>query len=270
VAGPQGSVGPPGPPPEAGTAATPDAPVAGQLTLLLDPSLDTDDGDAVKATSLLNVFLLDPTSKTVATATITFGNAVFDLTGIAPGDYFIDVNDDGDDLVPTRIDDPSKDIIQRVGTKLRTGYILPYSGAGYRFTTFSAGQNEAPVVSYSDGGVISGDQAYLLLTLAMRNIEVRLLGTAALLSSYSPTEATHPGTSEEFDDWVLMGNGTVHHSDVYLADIADGGPPSCERCHTGYASKPSSHDLVKTKNGWCYQCHYGTGGAPAGFVSPSN
>jgi hypothetical protein len=215
-------------PPEAGADARPDAPVAGKLTLELDPSLDTDDGDAVKATSILSAVLLDPSSKMAATATIQFGNAVFDLRGIAAGDYFIDVNEDGEDLVPTRIDDASNDIIQRVGTKLRTGYIEPYSGAGYRFSTFSAGQNEAPVVQYSDGGVISGDQAYLLLALAMPNIEVRLLGTAELLSSYAPTELQHPSNGEEFDDWV-----------------------------------------TKT-NGWCYQCHYGTGGAPAGFVSPSN
>jgi hypothetical protein len=267
-------------PPEAGADASPDAspdaPVAGKLTLELDPTLDNaNDGDVVKATSLRSAVLLSPASRMVATATIHFGNAVFDLTGVAAGDYFIDVNADGEDLVPTRIDDPSSDVLQRVGAKLRTGYIEPSTGAGYRFTTFSYGQNEAPVVQYSDGGIISGDQPYLILTLDKPNIEVRLLGTGELLTSYTPSSspALHPSNSEPFDDWVLMGNGTVHHSDVYKADTADGGPPSCSlgNCHgQTYSTKPSSHDLVKPSVGWCYQCHFGTGGAPAGFVSPKN
>ncbi len=274
-AGPQGPVGPQGPP---GSVATleggadasdaSDASSAGKLTLMLDPSLDTNDGDNVKATSILSGEILSPTSRMIATATLEFGNAVFDLTGVAAGDYFINVNSDGNDLVPTRIDDPSKDIVQRVGTKLRTGYIEPFSGAGYRFSTYSSGQNEAPVVQFSDGGIIDGEQAFVMLTLSPPKIEIRLLGVDTLLSSYTPTGGQHPSNSEPFDDWVLMGNGTVHHSQIYLADIADGGPSSCASCHTSYSTKPASHSAVSVTNGWCYQCHYGTGGAPAGFVSP--
>lgn len=113
------------------------------LTISLDPTLDMDSDD-VKATALTSADLLDTAGRAAATATIADGNAVFGLAGIAAGDYFVRVNGDSDDLVPTRLGDSSDDVIQRIGQKLRVSYVGPTSRPTYRINTWSSGQKSPP------------------------------------------------------------------------------------------------------------------------------
>ena len=85
---------------------------AGTLTVSLQPSLDSK-GDIIRAKSITKAELLRMDyNGTITTVTGTAANftALFNLSGIAPGDYFIRVNDLTDNLIPTRIDDPTKDI----------------------------------------------------------------------------------------------------------------------------------------------------------------
>lgn len=80
----------------------------GTLTLSLDPSLD--DAGTVKAPTITSAVLLNTTGQVIATATVTAGAAGFDLSGLGAGNYFVRVNDLGDDLVPTHIDDPTANV----------------------------------------------------------------------------------------------------------------------------------------------------------------
>jgi len=261
--GAQGVQGPPGPSgvPDAGDASTP-----AKLVLRLDSTLDGPD-DNVKATVITDAVLLSTTGTTVKTATIGFGAAVFDLSGVAAGDYFIRVDGDADDLVPTRIDDPTKNVEQRVGQKLRASYVQPAVGAGYRINTWSAGQGESPISAYSDGGIIPNEQPYVIVTLGTPKIEFKVLGTAAPLSSYTPTSNVHASNGEAFYNWLLKTNGLDQHG-VYVLGV-DGGTTVCQGCHANLGTKPTSYSSVAPTNGWCFQCHNGPAGDGTGFVDPT-
>jgi len=58
--------------------------------------------------------------------------AQFNLSGINPGDYFIEVNDLAGDRVPTRIDSNESDINQSIGIRLRNSVIGNISDPTYR------------------------------------------------------------------------------------------------------------------------------------------
>lgn len=238
------------------------------LTLSLDSTIDADDGTS-KATSITAALLLDKTGATVGTATISGGNAVFSLSGVSAGDFFIEVNGDTADLVPTRIDDPTKDLEQRVGNKLRNSYIGPAATPVYRINTYSAGQSYNPVVQFSDGTAITGEQAYVILTLATPKVEVNVLGTAAPLTSITPT-ATHMSGNQPFDSWLFMTTGMDHHGDMSQGAGGMAGMSMCTTCHTNATTKPAAHSDITPQNGWCYQCHNGPTGPTSGFVDPAH
>lgn len=249
----------------AASDAPPDASgFAASLTLSLDPSLDEDDGDDVKLTSLAKALLLDKTGASIAMGTLVAGAAVFDLSAVAAGDYFIEINDDGDDLVPTRIDPSSPTVAQRIGQKLRNSYIGPPSSPAYRVTTYSVGQNESPVVRFSDGTLIVGEQPYLIYSFASSALEIAVLGTARPLSSLGlPRCVGHNDVPA--DGWLLNTTDEQHHGDSFNAD---GGAADCVSCHWDYwMKKPSLADITPSR-GWCFRCHSGPDGAGAGFVDP--
>lgn len=79
---------------------------AGTLTVHLEHSLEYDK----KVDSIIKAELISRTEN--KTATIINGQARFNLTANDTGDQFIRINDLASDLIPTRIDDPTKDINQ--------------------------------------------------------------------------------------------------------------------------------------------------------------
>ena len=236
---------------------------AGKLTLSLQPSLDGE-GD-IKATSITKAELLGTDGTVMMNGTVAGGTAQFNLSGIAAGDYFIRVNDLADDLVPTRIDNPANITSQFVGQKLRVTLIGNLTDATYQVLTFSKGQGEYPVVVYSDGTNETPETyAYVILSLktSPQKLEIRALGTASQLNSYTPASATHPSTSTStnptFSMWMLGDNS---HAYDY-----NGTDSKCNTCHINLDTKPATFSLITTNNGWCYRCHYGKVGVDAGFI----
>ena len=219
----------------------------------------------MKATSITSADLLDVANRTAARATLVAGSAVFSLAGLGAGDYFVKVNEDGDDLVPTRLDDSTADVSQRVGQKLRASYIGPTSNPSYRIKTWSAGQKSEPAVKYSDGAPVDGEQPYVIMTLAAPLVELKVLGTGVLLTALTPP-AMHADDAP-FDAWILNTKGKDHHGDKFAED---GGPSSCSGCHWDEGKKPlGGYAAVRSSKGWCFACHNGDEGPGAGFVDPS-
>ena len=246
-----------------GLVAAQAATTAGILTLSLQPGLDGK-GD-IKATSITSAELLGLDGAVIKTATLTGGTAQFDLGSIAGGDYFISVNNLADDLVPTRIDDPTKATNQYVGQKLRAIVIGNLSDPTYRILTFSKGQKEDAVVVYSDGTIkIPETYAYAILSLktSPQKLDIRSLGTASLLNSYAPATANHPSTSTatkpSFPEWML---GEKNHATDY-----NGTDSKCNTCHINLDTKPATFTQITTFKGWCYRCHYGKTGVDKGFI----
>ncbi|MCZ7382674.1 MAG: hypothetical protein O8C64_14025 [Candidatus Methanoperedens sp.] len=246
-----------------GLAAAQTATTAGILTLSLQPSLDGK-GD-IKATSITSAELLGLDGGVIKTATLTGGTAQFDLGSVAGGDYFIRVNNLADDLVPTRIDDPAKAINQFVGQKLRATVIGNLSDPAYTISTHSKGQGHHPVVSYADGAIEAPERyCYVLIyqKTSPQKMEIRVLGTADLLTTFTPRTATHPSTSTEtnpsFPTWMIFGKS---HGIDY-----NGTDSKCNTCHINLDTKPATFSKVTSGNGWCYRCHYGKGGDDNGFL----
>lgn len=254
---------PPAPDAAPPDASPPDAPPPPTLTLSLDPALDTDP-DTVKATAITAADLLDTSGTAVAHATVANDQAVFAIGALAPGEFFIKVNGDADDLVPTRIDNPAASVVQRVGQKLRASLIGPENSPVYRVNTYSAGQGESPIVRFSDGTTIAGEQPYIFITLALPKVDIKVLGTGARVSTLLPGSQLHPSTLVPFDAWILNTSGQPHHGDAYNA-----APSSCSGCHTKLDMKPASYADITVANGWCFHCHNGTAGDGSGFVDPT-
>jgi len=233
--------------------------------LSLEPSLDG--GGDVKAPSITKAELLNTRGAVVKTATLNAGNAQFDLSNLKAGDYFIRVNGLASDLVPTRIDDPTKSISQLVGKKLRVTVIGGVADPTYRLKTYSKGQQEHPVVKYSNLSNATPERyvyAVVALKTTPQKIEIRVLGTAALLTSYSPSSPTHPGPgSLAFASYIL---GPKNHG----KDENYGGTDTkCNTCHGNLDTRPAQYKSIATNNGWCFKCHAGKGGDPKGFVDPT-
>jgi hypothetical protein len=246
-----------------GLAAAQTSMTAGILTLSLQPSLDGSGN--IKATSITSAELLGLDGTVIKTATPAGGTAQFDLGSIAGGDYFIRVNNLADDLVPTRIDDPTKAINQFVGQKLRATVIGDLSDPTYTISTHSKGQGHHPVVRYADG-VVEPPERYCYVLIYQKTspqkMEIRVLGTADLLTTFTPRTATHPSTSTEtnpsFSTWMIFGKS---HGIDY-----NGTDSKCNTCHINLDTKPATFTAVTSTNGWCYRCHYGKGGDDNGFL----
>jgi hypothetical protein len=184
------------------------------------------------------------------------------------------VNNLSGDFIPARIDDPTKDIRQFVGPKLRVSVIGNLSDPTYRIETFTTGQGEHPTVSYSDGNyspeVLSpydGD-VYTVLSLKTNpSFQVITLGAPRLgreqkILDYTPTAPTHPSTSTSinpsFSKW-MFGEGS--HGVDY-----GGNDSKCSTCHSNLDTKSSKFSEITVNNGFCFRCHYGKGGSEEGFV----
>jgi hypothetical protein len=252
---------------------------AGTLILHLEPILDGK-GD-IRATSITDAKLCDFQGICVLngipykTATITNGTAKFSLSDRDAGVRLILINNLNDDLIPTRIDDPTKDIHQFVGEKLRVSVIGNLSDPTYRIETFTTGQGyDHPAVSYSDGnyspevlGMFYGD-IYTVLSLKTNpSFQVTTLGSSRAgrgqsINSFTPTAPTHPSTSTSinpsFSKW-MFGEGS--HGNDY-----DGNDSKCNTCHGNLDTKPLKFSDVTVNNGFCFRCHYGKGGSDKGFI----
>ncbi len=260
---------------------------AGTLTLTLEPSLDGK-GD-IKATSITQALLSTYYEEMMIcrynttynnysnctpykAATITNGTAQFNLSERDAGNRYIMINNFSGDIIPTRIDDPTKDIHQFVGKKLRVSIIGNFSDPTYQIETFAAGQDyNREQVSYSDGTRF-GENVYIILSLKTnpQRFQVITLGTPIVeqereINNYMPTAPTHPSTSTStnpsFSKW-MFGEGS--HGVDY-----GGNDSKCSNCHGNLDTKPAKLSEITVNNGFCFKCHYGKVGTDAGFTVPT-
>ncbi len=250
----------------------------GTLTLTLEPSLDGKGN--IRVTSITDAKLCDFQGICVLNgipykaATITNGIAQFSLSDRDAVARLILINN-LDDFIPTRIDDPTKDVHQFVGQKLQVSVIGNLSDPTYRIETFTKGQGyDHPAVSYSDGnyspevlGIYHGD-IYIVLSLKTNpSFQVITLGSSRAgrgqsINSFTPMAPTHPSTSTSinpsFSKW-MFGKGS--HGVDYSGDDS-----KCNTCHGNLDTKPSRFSEITINNGFCFRCHYGKGGSDKGFV----
>ncbi len=271
---------------------------AGTLTVSLSPSLD-DDG-VIRTMSIMKAVLSSPDgalpdgsfaisrggygvmyNTAYKNATITNGTAQFNLSAGDTGDRFIRINDLNDNLIPIRIDDPTKDINQFVEQNLRVSVIGNLSDPTYRIKTFPNGQGN-PVVMCTDGTSVGFDSVYIVLSLKTNpqkleidqltnNLEMSYPGNfsgniviivAGSVIDYTPTAPTHPSTSTSinpsFSKWVFREGS--HRNDY------SGNDSKCSTCHGNLNTKPASFSEIAVNNGFCFRCHYGKSGTDAGFA----
>lgn len=222
-----------------------------------------------------------PLNRPFNAATITNGTARFSLRSYGyagnpygdAGNRYIMINNLNGDLIPTRID-PTKDIHQFVGEKLRVSVIGNLSDPTYRIEIFTTEQGEHPTVSYSDGNYspevlgMFGGNVYTILAMKINpSFQVITLGASRLgreqqIIDYTPTAPTHPSTSTSFNPsfskW-MFGEGS--HGNDY-----GGNDSKCRTCHGNLDAKPSKFSEITINNGFCFRCHYGKGGSEKGFV----
>ncbi len=259
---------------------------AGTLTLTLEPSLDGR-GD-IKATSITQAILstyyngmlicrYNATYNNYSNctpykaATITNGTAQFNLSERDAGSRYIMINNFSGDLIPTRIDDPTKDIHQFVGKKLRVSIIGNFSDPTYQIETFAAGQGyNQELVSYSDG-TRYGENVYIISSLKTNPQRFQIIkfstGSPIVeqereINNYMPTTPIHPSTSTSinpsFSKWIFgLGNHGVDYG---------GNDSKCSICHGNLDTKPAKLSEITVNNGFCFKCHYGKGGTDAGFT----
>jgi hypothetical protein len=248
-----------------------------QLTLTLNNTMDGSSTPLVNnITNITSAVLLDTSGNTVELATtISPDNmtAQFDLSGIIPGDYFINVNNHVGALVPTRIDSNASDIIQSVGRRLRNSVIGDISNPAYRIKSYpSEISSSHPVVNYVTGANES-KYAFVIVPGSTNKIEVRVLNTSEELSNFSAAKTTHDGQSVSFQNWILGDvedtNGAVigNHGRLYNAST-DPTTMVCSMCHTNLGTQPATFSAIVPGNGWCFRCHNGPGGPSQGFVDP--
>ncbi|MCX9013162.1 MAG: hypothetical protein OIN66_18835, partial [Candidatus Methanoperedens sp.] len=198
----------------------------------------------------------------------------FNLGDGDAGNRYIMINTLYGDLIPTRIDDPTKDIHQFVGQKLRVSVIGNLSDPTYRFETFTTEQGKHPTVSYYDGnyspevlGPFYGTVYTVLSLKANPSFQVITLGAPRLgreqkIIDYTPTAPAHPSTSTSinpsFSKWMF---GEDSHGNDYGGDDS-----KCSTCHGNLDTKPSKFSEITLNNGFCFRCHYGKGGSEKGFV----
>ncbi len=253
---------------------------AGTLTVSLEPSLDGN--GTIKATSITNatlarlVYILHPGINPNTVATITDGTAQFNLSGgVDEADRLFWINNLYEDSIPTRIDDPTKDIQQFVGRTLRVSVIGNLSDPTYLIETFTMDQGYPnPFVRYFDGNnspqalpVHGGAYTILSMKTDPPLFEVKTLGLPELgqdmdVIYYTPGTPAHPSTSTSvnpsFSKWMY---GKVGHGVDY-----GGNDSKCTSCHGNLDAKPVNFSDITINNGFCFRCHYGKGGTEKGFV----
>ncbi len=262
------------------TAPTPTAPTS-KLTLTLNNTMDGTSPPLVN--NITSAVLLDTSGNNVETATLPDNmTAQFNLSGISPGDYFIEVNGFAGDHLPTRIDSNASDINQSVGLRLRNSVIGDISNPAYRIKVYPLGNppvvnSSHPVVNYATGANES-TYGYVIVNDSIKKLEVRVLDTAQLLSNFTPTTDPHPGSgfaSEPFNIWILgdiqdsTGAFIGNHGHLYNASN-----DLCSGCHGNATVKLTNYSDItppfasSPAGGWCFKCHNGPGGPRNGFVDP--
>lgn len=169
-------------------------------TVALDSTLSFS-GDSVIATRIASADLYDSHNSLVSRGQGSGTKWQFTLQGISSGDYFIAVNGipisgPGSYPVVVRVDNPSGTITESVAQTLRNG-VIQAGTTLYQFRTYSQGNGEPPIVKFSDtSNVTPLEWPYLVVSLAgsPHKLEVRALGTAALVNSYiaSQDRSTQP------------------------------------------------------------------------------
>jgi hypothetical protein len=239
---------------------------AGTLTVSLQPGLDGN--GTILADSLTKAELLERSvdiNVPAAVGTVADNTVLFNLSVIKPGDYYIRLNNRSDYLIPTLIDDPTKDISQFVGRTLRVSVIGNLSDPVYIFKTYFNGLGP---VNCSDGWQASPD-SYIKLSLKTdpQKLEVNgfeiykavsnyQIATYYKYIDYTPTTPNHPSTStstnQPFSKWVFS-----HGADY------NGNDSKCSNCHGNLNTKPASFSDITVNNGFCYRCHYARPSIPA-------
>ncbi len=265
-----------------------DSGAGGTLTVSLQPDLDGK-GD-IRATSITKALLSSPDgalpsdsfaigsgvsgviyNTAYKTATIINGTAQFNLSAEDEGDRFIRINDLNDNLIPTRIDDPTKNINQFVGRNARESVIGNLSDPTYRIKTFPNGQGN-PIVKCIDGTGVMFGSIYTILSLKTnpQKLEINQLTNsltsgnimiidAGSVTNYKPATVVHPNTStsmnQPFSKWVFS------HGDDY-----GGNDSKCGDCHGNLDAEPASFSEITLNYGFCFRCNYGKSGTDAGFA----
>lgn len=243
-------------------------PVVPTLTVTLDANLNGS-GD-VKATAINTAELLNSSTTLLASATVSNGSAVFDLTNVPAGNFSIRINSLNNDLVPTEIDDPAVSIIQTVGTTLRPSVIGTLASPTFLIQTFPAGQGEHPVVKFTDGtNVTPTEQPYAIFaeTTSPQRLTIRVLGSNTAINTFSPAVNIHPGVgnfTQPVGTWLLHVQSPLQHGDAWAGNDAN-----CNTCHGNLDTKPAVFTSITVNNGWCFRCHFGKTGDGNGFVDPS-
>lgn len=238
---------------------------AGSLTLALDSTINFS-GDSVLATTISSADLYDSHNALVSQGQASAAGWQLTYRGIPTGDYFISINGipisgPGSYPVVVRIDNSSAGITESVAQTLRNGAIR--AGATvYQWRTYSQGNAEPPIVKFSDTTAVTPPAwPYIVVALGSSpaKLEVRALGTAALVNSYIASQ-TAP-SSHAFGTWLLGDNNHCSATN-FPADSA------CSGCHQYMRNKPATYSGVIWPSGWCFRCHNGVVNHNT-FVDPS-
>jgi hypothetical protein len=270
------------------TALTPTTPIVTgpQLVLTLNAS-----SSGSMVSNFTSAVLLDKTGAIVESASSISADGLtttFNLTGIMPDFYFIEVNGLSGDRVPTFIDNNATNISQLVTKGLTTTTVGDATNpAKYRIKARSGGRH--PIVNYFTGENETGLPFVIVYNdTSPGKIEVREVNTSRLLTSFTPSslsDTIHASLEAgvTFQSWQLnLGaslpgfTGLLNHGQIY-----NNTDSLCNGCHgTNMNTKPINYSDVGTSfasgansggSGWCFKCHYGgtNGGDTNGFVDPT-
>ena len=245
------------------------------LTLTLNTT-----GTTPTVTNITSAVMRNTAGVTVTTATMPDNvTAQFVLTGIYPGDYFIEVNGLAGLHVPTRIDSNASNIFQSVDNRLRNSAIgdsASHSILGdsvnptYRIKVYPPGYATShPIVNYVTGLNETG-YGFVIVSGSINKVEIRELNTSTELSNFTASSANHPFPAVDFQEWILgdvkdsTGAYVSNHGHLDNASVNT----ACIGCHANLGTKPATFPPT-TANGFCFRCHNGPGGPSTGFVDPT-
>ena len=242
-----------------------------QLIVNVDSTLDI--AGEIKVNLITSATLNDTTGAAIKNARISNGHASFGLTEINTGNYFIVINGLSQDRMPVRIvtpTDSTANIYQLVSRTLNSSLVIVEDDTLFRIRTFFLGQSGHPVRQFSDGANISPEEyAYAIESFGMMNanMEIRIDSTAQLLNRVNPPRQHEGGPAHPFPTWVLgelnHGRGPEGDPDSTLAQCGS------YHCHSNPDSKPPEWSMIPMMGGYCYTCHYGSGGSSQGMLDPT-
>ena len=153
---------------------------------------------------------------------------------------------------------------QLVGKGLYESLIISGNDTLFRIRTFLESHGAHPVRAYSNGADISPvEYAYAIESYlaGTASVEIRIDSSAVLLlSDTGQRRGPHPlGT------WML---GESNHGTGPAGD-PDSTAAQCQSCHANFDMKPMQWSMITPMRGYCYKCHYGSGGIAEGIIDPS-